>query len=151
MLFVPKKYFVTAANAEGLSGLNAFDNALLKAGIGNVNLLRVSSILPPGAEYDPKLELKQGMLLPTAYGYIISEAPGETISAAVGVGISKGSFGVIMEFSGKCGADEAKSCIEKMIREAFEVRKIELVDMKIEAAEHVVKKIGCCLAAVPMV
>ncbi len=45
MLPVPKKYFVTAASAEGLSELNAFDNALLKAGIGNVNLLQCEQYL----------------------------------------------------------------------------------------------------------
>lgn len=47
MLQTPKKYFVTAGSAEGNNQLNAFDHALLKSGIGNLNLLRVTSILPP--------------------------------------------------------------------------------------------------------
>lgn len=146
----PKKYFVTAGAAEGSSPLNAFDNALLAARIGNVNLIRVSSILPPGTEYDPDLELPPGALVPTAYGYIISTTPGEIISAACGVGISRESFGVIMEFSGKCTAQEARAQIESMIREAFARRGMELVDMKIEAVEHEVKRIACALAAVPL-
>ena len=37
----------TAGHAEGGTTLNAFDNALLAAGIGNINLIKVSSILPP--------------------------------------------------------------------------------------------------------
>ncbi|MBM7855669.1 arginine decarboxylase [Desulfohalotomaculum tongense] len=150
MLPTPKKYFVTAASAEGRSKLTAFDNALLKAKIGNVNLLRVSSILPPSAEYDPDLVLPPGSLVPTAYGYIISDVPGETIAAAVGVGLSKDTFGVIMEFSGKCTREEASRAIENMLKEAFETRGMELVDMKITAVEHKVEKIGCCLAAVPL-
>ncbi|WP_031518000.1 pyruvoyl-dependent arginine decarboxylase [Desulfofalx alkaliphila] len=150
MLPTPKKFFVTAAAAEGHSCLNAFDNALLKARIGNVNLLRVSSILPPGAEFDPDLELPPGSLVPTAYGSIVSEVPGETISAAVGVGISEDTFGVIMEFSGKCTREEASKAIEKMLQEAFQVRGMKLVDMKIAAVEHTVEKVGCCLAAVPL-
>ncbi|MDO7786985.1 pyruvoyl-dependent arginine decarboxylase [Desulforamulus aquiferis] len=150
MLPTPKKYFVTAAASEGRSKLTAFDNALLKARIGNVNLIRVSSILPPGTENDPELVLPPGSLVPTAYGYIMSDEPGELISAAVGVGISADTFGVIMEFSGKCSKAEAEKNIENMVKEAFETRGMELIDIKIAAVEHRVEKIGCALAAVPL-
>ena len=40
------KVAITSGKAEGPSKLNAFDNALLDAGIGDVNLIKVSSILP---------------------------------------------------------------------------------------------------------
>lgn len=150
MLPTPKKFFLTAASAEGHNHLTAFDNALLRGGIGNINLIRVSSILPPSAEYDPQLAIPPGSLVPTAYGYIISEEPGELISAAVGVGFSPDSFGVIMEFSGRCGEEEARAKVESMIKEAFAARKMELVEVKIEATEHVVERIGCALAAVPL-
>ncbi|MEW6725802.1 pyruvoyl-dependent arginine decarboxylase [Desulforudis sp. 1088] len=150
MLPVPRKYFVTAACAEGETKLNAFDNALLAGRIGNVNLIRVSSILPPGAEYDPDLKLPLGALVPTAYGAIISNVPGELLAAAVGVGLSADTFGVIMEFSGKCTREEAYSEIDRMLEEAFRQRKMELVEKKIVACEHRVIKVGCCLAAVPM-
>lgn len=150
MLPVPQKYFLTAACAEGESRLNAFDNALLAGRIGNVNLIRVSSILPPGASYQPDLVLPPGALVPTAYGSIISETPGELISAAVGVGISVDSFGVIMEFSGRCGREEAHEKIDRMLEEAFRRRGMKLVEKKIQACEHRVECIGCCLAAVPL-
>lgn len=151
MLPSPKKYFVTAASSEGKSKLTAFDNALLKARIGNVNLLRVSSILPPGCQEDSGLVLPPGSLVPTAYGYIVSDIPGETISACVGVGInSSDSFGVIMEFSGKCSKEEAEKNIKNMLNEAFETRGMELKDIKIASTEHKVEKIGCALAAVPL-
>ncbi len=150
MLPTPKKFFLTAASAEGQSELTAFDNALLAGRIGNINLIRVSSILPPGAEYDPDLSIPPGSLVPTAYGYIISDEPGELIAAAVGIGFSADTFGVIMEFAGKCSQKEAEERIEAMLREAFASRGMELVDMKIAATEHRVEKIGCALAAVPM-
>lgn len=89
MLPTPKKFFLTAAGSEGNNELNAFDNALMKARIGNINLIRVTSILPPSAEYAPDLQIPPGSLVPTAYGYIISEVPGELIAAAVGVGFSE--------------------------------------------------------------
>ncbi|HWP98470.1 MAG TPA: arginine decarboxylase, pyruvoyl-dependent [Syntrophomonadaceae bacterium] len=150
MLPSPKKYFVTAASSEGESSLTAFDQALLKARVGNTNLLRVSSILPPGCEYDPDLEIPPGSLLPIAYGSITSCNPGELISAAIGVGIKKGSFGVIMEFSGRCSKLEAEEAIGRMVREAFQVRGLELDEIKIASTEHVVKKIGCAFAAAPL-
>lgn len=150
MLPTPRKYFLTSASAEGNNQLTAFDNALLAGGIGNINLIRVSSILPPGAEYDPGIKIPVGSLVPTAYGYIISETPGELISAAVGVGIGISSFGVIMEFANRCSSRKAQQKIEEMINEAFASRKIELVDIKIASVEHRVEKIACALAAVPM-
>lgn len=150
MLPTPKKYFITAASAEGRSKLTAFDNALLKARIGNVNLIRVSSILPPGTEQDQDIQIPPGSLVPTAYGSIISDVPGETIAAAVAIGISEDSFGVIMEFSGKCSKAEAEEIITGMVREAFEVRNKPLKEIKVAAAAHTVEKIGCAFAAVPM-
>ena len=87
MLPLPKKYFVTAASSEGETALTAFDGALLKARVGNTNLLRVSSILPPDCQYEPDLVIPPGSLLPIAYGSITSSEQGDIISAAVGVGI----------------------------------------------------------------
>lgn len=150
MLPTPKRFFLTAACAEGNSKLTAFDNALLKARIGNVNLLRVSSILPPGCEYDSALQIPEGSLVPTAYASIVSDIPGEIISSAIAVGLSPNAFGVIMEYSGKCSADEAKATITKMVEEAFAVRQMQLIEIKVAAVEHKVEKIGCAYAAVPM-
>lgn len=150
MLPTPKKFFVTAGSAEGKNPLNAFDNALLKSRIGNLNLMRVTSILPPGVQYCPGMEIPPGSLVPTAYGYIISDVPGELIAAAVGVGFSSDSFGVIMEYSGKCGKEDAERAIERMLREAFETRQMELKGIKIAATEHRVEHTGCALAAVPL-
>lgn len=150
MLPTPRKFFVTAACAEGTNKLNAFDNALLKARIGNINLVRVSSILPPQAELDPDLELPPGALVPTAYGCVTSDLPGELIAAAVGVAMSGDSFGVIMEFAGKCSRDEARGAVDRMLDEAFRTRGMKIAAKKIEACEHRVQLVGCCLAAVPM-
>lgn len=150
MLPTPKKYFLTAAAAEGESSLTAFDNALLAGRIGNINLIRVSSILPPEAQLDSDLVIPPGSLVPTAYGYIISSEPGQLIAASVGIGFSENTFGVIMEFAGVCSKEEARDKIEGMLREAFRSRGMELKDMKIAAVEHRVQKTGCALAAVPM-
>ena len=39
-------YYLGAGIGTGNTALNSFDNALVRAGIGNYNLLKVSSILP---------------------------------------------------------------------------------------------------------
>lgn len=150
MLPIPKKYYLTSGAAEGHSELTAFDAALLKAGIGNVNLLKVSSILPPEAQYSPGMELPFGALVPTAYGYIVCEEPGVTIAAAVAVGVSEDSFGVIMELSGHFTKEVAEEKITAMVKESFAMRNMPLVEIKISAVEHKVEKIGCALAAAPL-
>lgn len=150
MLPTPKKFKIVAGSSEGKTILNSFDNALLDAGIGNVNLLRVSSILPPQAEFDSNLVLPPGSLVPTAYGYIISEKKGEKIAACVGIGFSEDTFGVIMEYAAKGTKEEAEAKIKEMLINAFETRGMPLVDMKIASSEHVVDEIGCAFAAVPL-
>ena len=64
-------------HAERKTLLNAFDNALLAAGIGNVNLLKISSIVPPSIRIIPLPQIKPGSIIPMAYASMLSEVPGE--------------------------------------------------------------------------
>ncbi|MBO8142139.1 MAG: arginine decarboxylase, pyruvoyl-dependent [Firmicutes bacterium] len=150
MLPTPKKFTLVSGAAEGPTPLNAFDNALLASGIGNLNLIRVSSILPPGAEFAERLDIPPGSLTPTAYGYITSDVPGERIAAAVGIGFSDNTFGVIMEWEGKGTAAEAEAAVKRMIEEAFKARGMELRKTVFKSAEHQVEKCGCAFAAVAL-
>ncbi len=151
MLPTPRKFTVMAGSAEGPTRLNAFDNALLKAGIGNLNLLRVSSILPPGAEETEPFKVPPGSLLPTAYGTITSEEPGVLISAAVAVGIAAHEeYGVIMEFSGQCTRQDAQNQVEYMVRQALAQRNRQVQRIIVRAVEHRVLSIGCAFAAVAL-
>ena len=50
----PTKFFLVSGSSEGFTLLNAFDGALLASGVGDTNLVKMSSILPPGCqEMDP--------------------------------------------------------------------------------------------------
>jgi len=53
------KVSITSGRSEGPTRLNAFDNALLDAGIGDVNLITVSSILPKDTEIVELLTLRK--------------------------------------------------------------------------------------------
>jgi arginine decarboxylase len=142
----------TAGHAEGGTVLNAFDNALLAAGIGNINLLKVSSILPPEVPVVELPKIKPGALVPTAYAAITSETPGETLAAAVGYAVpdDPAKNGVIMEFHGVASREEAERRIHAMLDEAFRVRGETIVERRVVAAEHRVERIGCALAAITL-
>ena len=151
MLATPNLYTLVASAGEAASLLNAFDAALLDAGIGNLNLLRVSSILPPGTAYRPKLHIPPGSLLPVAYGTIASDVPGDLIAAAVAVGRGDpAEFGMIMECSGHCTRQEIESRIRAMVTESFALRGLPLGEVQVAAVEWRVQRTGAVIAAVPL-
>jgi len=142
----------TVGHAEGGSTLNAFDNALLAAGIGNINLVKISSILPPDVPVIELPKIKPGALVPTAYAAMTSDVPGETVAAAVGYAVpdDPAKNGVIMEFHGHAGQAEAERAIRAMLEEAFHVRGETIREMRVYAVEHTVERIGCALAAITL-
>ena len=142
----------TAGHAEGGTPLNAFDNALLAAGIGNINLVKVSSILPPEVPVVDLPKIKPGAIVPTAYAAMTSEVPGETVAAAVGYAVpdDPAKNGVIMEFHGHATRGEAEVAIRGMLEEAFRVRGESIREMRVFATDHTVERIGCALAAITL-
>lgn len=150
MLPTPKRYKLVAGSAEGETTLNAFDNALLQSGLGNINLLRISSILPPNSELAPELEFPPGSLVPTAYGYVVGQNKQERLAACVGIGLSLHSFGVIMEYAAKGTKAEAERAVRTMLENAFAARRMALADILLASTEHVVDSIGCSFAGVAL-
>ena len=146
------KVAATTGNAEGSTPLNAFDNALLAAGVGNVNLVKVSSIFPPAAEVVSLPRIKPGAIVPAAYAAVTSEVPGEVVAAAVGWALpdDPAKNGIIMEFHDKATREEAERMIVQMLQEAFRTRGWRIAQMKVAAVEHRVERTGCALAAVTL-
>lgn len=148
VLATPDIYSLVAGNGEGTVPLVAFDGALLAAGVGNLNLLKVSSILPPGASYVERISITPGSLVPIAYGRICSQVPGEVISAAVAIGIPPYGYGVIMEYSGRVSGEEARESVSRMVTEALAVRRLETAQLIVKTTEHRVVSTGCAFAGV---
>jgi arginine decarboxylase len=142
----------TAGHAEGGTSLNAFDNALLAAGIGNINLVKVSSIIPPDVESVDLPKIKPGALIPTAYAAISSDVPGELVTAAVGWALPDDPTrpGVIMEYHAIGDRRTAERMIAQMLEEAFRVRGETIRESRVVAAEHRVERVGCAVAAVTL-
>src|SRR5262249_55714748 len=120
--------------------------------IGNINLLKVSSILPPDVPVVELPKIKPGALIPTAYAAMTSDVPGETLAAAVGYAIpdDPAKNGVIMEFHGHATRVGAERQIQLMLEEAFRVRGEAIREMKVAAVEHTAERIGCALAAITL-
>jgi arginine decarboxylase len=144
----PNAIWASAGAAEGDTELNAFDNALLAAQVGNLNLMRVSSVLPEGARLlDSPPQIVPGSLVPTVYSVQVSARPGETVAAAVGIGVAEGSHGMIYESHGH-SLSEAESTVRQMIDEGFARRGLKLKEVVVRSVEHRVERIGCAVAAV---
>jgi arginine decarboxylase len=148
----PTKFFLVNGSSEGFSLLNAFDGALLASGVGDTNLVRMSSILPPGCqEIKPApVPLPQGALVPTAYASIYSDVPGETISAAVAIGIPKDATraGLIMEYSARAEEKVVLEQVKKMAEKGMEVRNRAIRQIMAISATCKVVAIGAVFAAV---
>lgn len=130
--------------------LNAFDGALLDAGIGNTNLVRMSSIIPPGAQEIEPVPLPYGALIPVAYASLTCDEPGRVISAAVAAAIPEDERfpGLIMEHSGFAPKEEVEAIVRRMAEEGMKMRGLKIKSLKSVAVEHRVEKVGAVVAAV---
>lgn len=143
-------FTLTSAIGVGKYKLNAFDNALLKSGMGDFNLVKISSILPPNCQMEA-IHLKHGDILHAAYSSIFTKTPGERVTAVIAVGIpNDGDSGVIMEHSGS--GDETQiisECIE-MVEIAFQSRGRTLKEIKTTHASCVCENESyhCAFAAI---
>jgi arginine decarboxylase len=146
----PTHYFLVSGASEGFTPLNAFDGALLSAGIGDTNLVKMSSIVPPRCQLISPVPLPPGSLVPTAYASISSDIPGEIISSAVAVALPKEPHypGLIMEYSGRGTKVDIEETVRRMALEGMKLRMRETKDLISIAVEHKVQKVGATLAAV---
>lgn len=149
MVKTPDIYCLVKGTAEGRTPLNAFDNALLEAGVGDTNLVRMSSIVPPSCEEVSAVSLPGGSLVPIAYASYDSRNPGEIISAAIAVGIPEDPAlpGVIMEHEAALPLDEVEAKVRQMVVDAFDYRKRKLKEIKSTGIQHTVENCGAVFAA----
>jgi arginine decarboxylase len=148
MWTLPRAVTAVAGAGEGSTDLNAFDHALLDAGIANLNFLKVTSIFPQGARVVPMRPFTPGLLMPAVYARISRHTPGERIAAAVGIGIGTEGYGVIMEHSHTGTAENADQIVRRMVEEAMTTRGLHPAEILVAAKEHLVQRTGCVVAAV---
>jgi arginine decarboxylase len=146
-----RSYFFCSGSAEAPTPLNAFDAALLNAGVGNTNLMKISSILPPGCNEITLPEvLPPGILLPTAWVSYNSNNSNEQISAAVAAAIphDPSRAGVIMEHAGVGSATDVEQHACDQLNSAMRIRKISNYEVKSISISHQVTLCGTVFAAI---
>lgn len=152
---LPSCAVIVSGTGEGTTALNAFDSALCAAGIGDFNLVKVSSILPPGATVysianggaELIAGLPKGILLPTVYGSIISRSSDTSIASAVGIAVPHESryVGTIFEASVLGKQHEAEELVGRMLKESLASRKIEEYEIILSSSEASVRNEAVCV------
>tara|TARA_B100000609_G_scaffold195671_1_gene189974 strand:- start:11930 stop:12817 length:888 start_codon:yes stop_codon:yes gene_type:complete len=144
----PTEFFVVSGSGEGNTALNAFDHALLDAGIGDTNLVRMSSIVPPKLTHIEKKPLPYGALVPVAYAEMTSDKPGAVISAAIAAAfpVDESLPGLIMEHHAEAPLEEVEATVRKMALDGMLHRKRDVRDVLVIGKEHTVETVGSAFA-----
>ncbi|MEE0900944.1 MAG: arginine decarboxylase, pyruvoyl-dependent [Methanobrevibacter sp.] len=142
------KIAIVSGKDEGPTKLNAFDNALTDAGIGDVNLIKVSSMLAGNAEIVDLPTLKPGSMVNCVLSEITSDVPGEEITAVVALAIGE-ELGCVVETTGRNQKledliDEAKFMVKYMM----DTRGMEIKELIVEPSTTTVKNIASVIASV---
>lgn len=151
MLPLPSKFFVTSGKAVSrVSDLNAFDEALLNAGIGEQNLVSVSSVLPIGCIQVKRRDLPMGAITHCVLAQQRG-GEGEMISAGIAYGFRADGLGGYVAEGHLHGTKSAmKEVLEWKMGEMAKLRGVRFKDIeyKIEEVSIPMDHYGACLAAV---
>jgi arginine decarboxylase len=154
MHLVPKKYFVTSGCAISMvSDLNAFDQGLIAAGIGEQNLVSVSSVIPIGAKQVPIRELPMGAVTHCVLAQMRG-GEGEMISAGIAYGHrADGQGGYVAEGHLHGTKKALREVLAWKMEEMAKLRDIEFnkVFYKIEELSIPMDHYGACVAALVFV
>jgi len=132
-----------------VSPLNAIDKAYSDAGVGDLNLIQVSSILPKKIKKVDRFDVDFGSFLPC----VLAEAVGikNEVAAGIGYGFNQEGGGYVVEHS-LCMPDidmtEFDNKIEMKVKEMGKIRDVEINDIHIESIKSEIEgsKFGCAVA-----
>lgn len=122
-----KKIYVTDGRGEGLTELSAFDDALFKAGIGNHNIIHLSSVIPLNHEVTvEKFDMngiRQGDRVYAVYSENRTSKKGTAVAAGLGwVKTAKKPFwGLFVEHTGRT-EKEVQAKINKSLESMLKYR-----------------------------
>ena len=168
---IPKAFFITSGMGMAYDHDAAFDLALQDAGIGECNLVEVSSILPAKAEEVDKMSCT---CIPGEITFCVlsrmAGKSGELIGAGVGYGWLRDStdsdsnspvFGIICEHHGHHSRDYIESKIRNKLKTMTESRnrnidkdkelKLDLKRIEVKTAVVEEHKFGSVVAALVFV
>lgn len=137
MLDLPTRFFTTCGQGtSSVAELNAFDQALIDAGIGEQNLVPVSSVLPESIErIERPDELPRGAITHC----VLAEqrgTEGETISAGIAWGFrDDGAGGYVAEGHGHMKSEAMREILEWKLDEIARKRDVSIKSAHYEIEE----------------
>jgi arginine decarboxylase len=142
------KIAIVSGKAEGPTKLNAFDNALSNAGIGDANLIKVSSMLEKNTTVVELPKIKAGKMVNCVLSHAISDKKDDLIFAVVAVAIGD-NLGCVVEKSGK-NEDlyDVKNDVIAMVKYMMEIRNEKINGLIVEDLHHKVENIGSVISSV---
>jgi arginine decarboxylase len=147
---VPTRFFVTSGKGiNKTSELNAFDLALLQAGIGDQNLVNVSSVLPIGIRQVDPVQIARGAITHAVLARY-SGGEGEVISAGIAYGFrSDGQGGYVAEAHLHGTQKSLKEFLRWRMKEIAHFRGVELksISYRTEELSIPMDHYGVCIAA----
>lgn len=118
---IPTHYTIVSGTGYSKYALVAFDNALIDAGIGNYNLVKVSSILLADCKYEMHIDIPYGSIVYAAYATAtVSEEQKMSLAVAAAVPSDMRENGVIFETSSR--DNSAERIVNEMCCEAMKKR-----------------------------
>ena len=150
MELVPSRFFVTSSSAVSkTSDLNAFDRALINAGIGEQNLVSVSSVIPIRAERVEPCQIPMGAVTHCVLAQMRG-TEGETIAAGIAYAYRKdGRGGYVAEGHIHGSAESLREILSWKMQEMSDIRGVEFGEIQFETEELEIPldHYGCCVAA----
>lgn len=135
---VPKNYMIVKGIGKSRYPLVAFDNALRNAGIGDYNLVKVSSIIPANCKRSATIDLSRGSIVYCAYSTItISNGDQGKVGVAIAFPSSKEENGVIFECSHE---ENPELALREMCNEAMYNRNKQISDLQVLVQEAIGEK-----------
>ena len=142
------KIAIVCGKDEGPTKLNAFDNALSNAGIGDVNLIKVSSMLAANTAICELPKLKAGAMVNCVLSEITSDNPGDEITAVIAVAIGE-KLGCVVETTGtNKKLEDLEDEAEYMVRYMMEKRDVKINDLIIKSSSATVENVASVVASV---
>lgn len=139
---------IVSGNCEGPTELNAFDNALYEAEIGDVNLIKVSSMLEANTKVEKLPKLKAGSMVNCVLSSLTSKNKGDELIACIAVAIGE-ELGCVVETNGiNQNPEDVKNEAIEMVKYMMNKRDVKIKELIVEEAHHTVEEIGSAIAAV---
>lgn len=139
---------IVSGASEGPTELNAFDNALYEAEIGDVNLIKVSSMLEANTQVEKLPKLKAGSMVNCVLSSLTSSNEGDELIACVAVAIGE-DLGCVVEANGiNQDPEDVKDEAMNMVKYMMNKRNVKIKELILEEASHTVEEIGSAIAAV---